>query len=264
MRELRYAALLHDFGKVGVREQVLVKAKKLYAYELEIIRQRFHNTRTLIKMKAYRDLLTLGEERLSDPRLLAQRRRDIEQSLDAECARLNRFLTLVQYANEPTVAETDVTPELADVAAYRYLDEDGRERPLIYDFELHALTLAKGSLGPEERLQIESHVTHTFAFLSLIPWTKTLANLPDIAYAHHEKLDGSGYPRGLRSDQIPVQSKIMTIADIYDALTAGDRPYKHGLPSDQALDILHAEVKSGKIDNELYRVFVDSQAYRLK
>ena len=97
--------------------------------------------------------------------------------------------------------------------------------------------------------------------MSLIPWTKSLSQLPDIAYAHHEKLDGSGYPRGLISGEIPVQSKIMTIADIYDALTARDRPYKSSIPSEKALDILHSEAEAGKIDPVLLRIFVESRAF---
>ena len=94
--------------------------------------------------------------------------------------------------------------------------------------------------------------------------TKNLANLPAIAFSHHEKLDGSGYPRRLSADKIPVQSRIMTIADIYDALTAGDRPYKQGVPVEKALDILAAEARAAKIDATLYRVFVESGAWRLR
>ena len=94
------------------------------------------------------------------------------------------------------------------------------------------------------------------------PWTKNLSKLPAIAYAHHEKLDGSGYPRGLTGREIPVQSKIMTIADIYDALTARDRPYKASLPTDKALDILQMEAQAGKVDARLLDVFIHSQVYR--
>ena len=104
-------------------------------------------------------------------------------------------------------------------------------------------------------------MSHTYSFLSLIPWTRNLSNLPDIAYAHHEKLDGSGYPRGLKQDEIPVQSKIMTISDIYDALTASDRPYKPALPADRALDILGYEAKAGKLDSDLLQVFIESNSW---
>ena len=178
--------------------------------------------------------------------------------------RLDEFLQHVLHANEPTVSHAEVSAELAAVVTFRFPGEDGEELPLLHDFEFADLALSKGSLNAEERSQIELHDSHTYAFLSLIPWTKNLANLPAIAFSHHEKLDGSGYPRRLSADKIPVQSRIMTIADIYDALTAGDRPYKQGLPAEKALDILAAEARAAKIDATLYHVFVDSGAWRLK
>ena len=128
-------------------------------------------------------------------------------------------------------------------------------------FEFSALELSHGSLTPEERTDIETHVSHTFAFLNHIPWTESLEKVPAIAHAHHEKLDGTGYPQRLHGDEIPVQSRIMTIADIYDALTAVDRPYKRSIPSDMALDLMQAEVKLGELDKHLFKVFVESKSY---
>ncbi|NCQ35338.1 HD domain-containing protein, partial [bacterium] len=119
----------------------------------------------------------------------------------------------------------------------------------------------RGSLNDAEMEEIRSHVVHTEDFLSRIPWGKSFARIPEIAGAHHEKLDGSGYPHGRTAEQIPLASKIMTIADIYDALTARDRPYKRAMPRDRALDILGYEVKDGHVDPELFRIFVDSKTY---
>lgn len=263
LRELRYAALLHDFGKVGVRENVLVKAKKLQPQHLELLKQRFRYARASIERRAWRRLLELHNERLKES-ALAARRREIERELAADQARLEEYLQHVLRANEPTVSHEQVSAELEEVVSFRFPGEDGEELPLLHDFEFADLALSKGSLNAEERAQIESHVSHTYAFLSLIPWTKNLANLPEIAFAHHEKLDGSGYPRRLAADKIPVQSRIMTIADIYDALTAGDRPYKPGMPEEKALEILAAEAKAARIDAALYKVFVESGAWRLK
>lgn len=263
LRELRYAALLHDFGKVGVRENVLVKAKKLQPPHLELLKQRFRYARASIERHAYRRLLELHHARLKDAEL-ETRRHEIEKDLAAGQARLEEYLQHVLRANEPTVSHEQVSAELGEVAAFRFPGEEGEELPLLHDFEFADLTLSKGSLNAEERAQIESHVSHTYAFLSLIPWTRNLANLPAIAYSHHEKLDGSGYPRRLVADEIPVQSRIMTIADIYDALTAGDRPYKAGMPEEKALDILAAEARAAKIDASLYKVFVESGAWRLR
>jgi HD-GYP domain-containing protein (c-di-GMP phosphodiesterase class II) len=123
------------------------------------------------------------------------------------------------------------------------------------------LSIPKGSLTEEERREIESHVTHTYRFLSTIPWTKSLQNVPLIAYGHHEKLDGSGYPRRIPGETIPVQTRMMTISDIYDALTASDRPYKAAVPTVKALSILEDEVKQGKVDADLLQIFVGSKVY---
>jgi hypothetical protein len=132
---------------------------------------------------------------------------------------------------------------------------------LLSDSEFCALAIRRGSLTEQERGEIERHVVHTREFLQLIPWTSELRRIPEIAAAHHEKLDGSGYPKGLTAEAIPYGSKIMTICDIYDALTASDRPYKAAVPLEQALNILHAEVKTGLLDSDLVQVFVDSRCY---
>jgi HD-GYP domain-containing protein (c-di-GMP phosphodiesterase class II) len=109
---------------------------------------------------------------------------------------------------------------------------------------------------------MESHVTHSFHFLTKIPWTPLMRGIPDIVYGHHEKLDGSGYPRRLAGSQIPVQARMMTICDIYDALVAQDRPYKRAVPTHAALEILHAEAGEGKLDQDLLDVFVGKEIYR--
>jgi HD-GYP domain-containing protein (c-di-GMP phosphodiesterase class II) len=129
--------------------------------------------------------------------------------------------------------------------------------------EFRFLSIRKGTLDEQERLEMESHVTHSFHFLSKIPWTPLMRNIPEIAYGHHEKLDGSGYPRGLTEEQIPLQTKMMTISDIYDALTAQDRPYKRAVPLERALDILHAEAEAGKLDRDLLDVFTRKRVYEL-
>jgi HD-GYP domain-containing protein (c-di-GMP phosphodiesterase class II) len=119
----------------------------------------------------------------------------------------------------------------------------------------------QGKLTEDERLEIESHVKHTHQFLKMIPWTREFKNLTEIAYCHHEKLDGTGYPRRLVSHEIPLQSKIMTIADIFDALTARDRWYKDSVPIEKAIEILYEEVKSGKLDEALFEIFVAKKIY---
>ena len=261
LREIRYAALLHDFGKVGVREDVLVKAKKLYPHQLELLKQRFKFARLSVSHQAYRKLFDLFEEVEHDPDEFRARRKELEQAVTAEHHRLEQYLHTVLRANEPTVLHASAPLELRAVQAYSFPDGEGG-MPLLHDFEFADLTLPKGSLTAQERVEIESHVTHTFEFLSLIPWTHDLARLPEFAYAHHEKLDGSGYPRGLVQADIPVPARMMTISDIYDALTAPDRPYKLAVSVERALDILGAEARANKIDAALLQVFIESGSYR--
>jgi HD-GYP domain-containing protein (c-di-GMP phosphodiesterase class II) len=134
---------------------------------------------------------------------------------------------------------------------------------ILDESEVIKLSVKRGTLSPQERAQIESHVSHTYDFLSQIAWTDQLQNVPDIAHAHHEKMDGTGYPRHIKADQIPIQSRMMTIADIYDALTAFDRPYKKAVDTTRAIDILHEEANDGKLDKELLRIFIEAQVYEV-
>jgi HD-GYP domain-containing protein (c-di-GMP phosphodiesterase class II) len=139
----------------------------------------------------------------------------------------------------------------------------GRPHPMLDEQEFRFLSIKKGTLDPQERLEMEAHVTHSFHFLTKIPWTSVMRGIPEIAYGHHEKLDGSGYPRGLTSAEIPLQAKMMTISDIYDALTAQDRPYKRAVTRDTALEILHSEADEGKLDKDLLGVFVGKEIYQV-
>jgi HD-GYP domain-containing protein (c-di-GMP phosphodiesterase class II) len=259
LKEIRYAGLLHDFGKVGVREQVLVKAKKLYPPDLALIKSRYAFVKRTAEMEYHR--------RRAD--FLAENgRRGYEEflgSLDAdhrkELEDLERFLKTVLQADEPTLLPEGSFEELLALREKRFTDVDGRPQPYLSDDEVRFLTIRKGSLDEAERLEIESHVTHTYRFLLQIPWTKELAQIPLIAYGHHEKLDGRGYPRKVGASEIPVQTRMMTISDIFDALTASDRPYKRAVPLQRALDIMHEEVKGGMLDGELFQLFVDGKVF---
>ncbi|EPG73051.1 GAF domain protein [Leptospira fainei serovar Hurstbridge str. BUT 6] len=259
LKEIRYASLLHDFGKVGVREKVLVKAKKLEDLELSVIDWRF---RFLIK-----DL----ESRFNLKKVEYLKRHgtvgfvDFEKSLEFEKAeefkRLNSMLQIIRQSNEPSILEETNSHFLEDIAKIQYTTTDGECMDLLSPYEFGFLTIKKGSLDFDERKEIESHVEHTFQFLSKIPWTSDLKMVPAIAHAHHEKLNGSGYPRGLSGDDIPVQSRIMTISDIFDALTDKDRPYKKAVPLDRALDILEMESKDNHLDNDLLKMFVEAKVW---
>lgn len=157
----------------------------------------------------------------------------------------------------------EVEEQLRAISEYRYLDVDGQLKPLISPEEMAQLMVTKGNLTPAERLAVEAHVTHSYEFLKSIPWTTHLQDIPMIAYGHHEKLDGSGYPRGLTSPDIPIQAQILTIADIYDALAAPDRPYKDAFPVEQVLTIMRSEAAANKINSDLLDLFEQRQVYRV-
>ena len=261
MKELKYAALLHDFGKVGVREEVLVKAKKLYPSQIGRLFDRFdyirRDTEARIAQQKLEALQTLSKKDAQ------ARMRILDQEATQLIAELGRFAEFISKANEPTILPSSDFDLLTDIAKKVYRDPHGTERPYLTSEEVRSLSIPRGSLDTDERRQIESHVVHSFNFLSQIPWTTDFSGIPEIARAHHEKLNGTGYPYGLTADEIPVQAKMMTICDIYDALSASDRPYKRAVPADRALDILKLCVRDHEVDPELFRVFIEAQIYRL-
>lgn len=260
VREIRYASLLHDFGKVGVREQVLVKQKKLYPLQLETIRARFEFVMKTVENRSNRKKLDYLEKYGLDSGYEAFSRQ-VEDETGEELARLKKDFAFVAQSNEPSVLPEGEFQYLQQLALRDFDDLAGEKRLLLNAEEVRILSIRKGNLDAAERTEIESHVTHTFNFLQKIPWTKDLAGVANIAYAHHEKLNGRGYPRKLSAQDIPLQSRMMTISDIYDALTANDRPYKRAIPTERAIDILRMEVKDGLLDASLVDLFVDARVF---
>ena len=267
LQELRYAALLHDFGKVAVKERFLCKEKKLYARQMIAIRQRF--AYILKCMEA--DHLRAQLEMLGSGRATADALKALDDEYRRKRAETERLRDAVARANEPTVVAEQSQFAFADLRSREFVeDEDERfpveawaQPPFLSSAEVEALSVRKGSLTPDEKKEINKHVQHTYDFLQKIPWTGELRRIPEIAWAHHEKLDGSGYPRGLKAADIPVQSRMMAISDIYDALAAQDRPYKKAVPPERALDILRGDVRNGGLDGDLLRVFIEAKVYDL-
>jgi HD-GYP domain-containing protein (c-di-GMP phosphodiesterase class II) len=259
MKEIRYAALLHDFGKVGVREEVLVKAKKLYPLQLDVVRQRFDYIRKEVEASNVRRKLQVYLERDRGDALAEIAR--LSEDFDQRLRRIEEYARFILQANEPTLLEKAQSQKLGEIATQFFSDTQGIERPYLNPDEVRLLSIPKGSLDASERQQIESHVVHTFNFLAQIPWTKNLRNIPEIARAHHEKINGTGYPYKLHGDEIPLPAKMMTICDIFDALTASDRPYKRAVPIDRALRILEECVRANEIDPELFRLFREARVY---
>ncbi|MEG5024489.1 HD domain-containing phosphohydrolase [Microcoleus sp. AT8-B5] len=269
IQELRYAALLHDFGKIGVPEAVLTKQKKLYPAQLEIIRHRFGLAQRTMEMECvqskYKYLLehsTYRKHPSQEPECAqCQQIEQLDTKLAEAKTRLAEYWEVLLEANEPHILAAEPLAQLREISRQTYRDIDGAKKPLLNSDEILQLMVSRGNLTPEERSEIESHVTHTYEFLKQIPWTKDLKNVPDIAYGHHEKLDGTGYPRGLNKSEIPIQAQLMTIADIYDALTAGDRPYKRALRTEAAMKILRQEAAHNKINADLLELFDHRQVF---
>jgi HD-GYP domain-containing protein (c-di-GMP phosphodiesterase class II) len=235
--ELHYAALLHDFGKVGVREEVLLKAEKLYPWELDVLEGRFRLYAMQVRMSA-------GDMLKAEPQL---------EEIKATVAALRRL-------NRPGSRMEGRDGELIRQAARDWVLADDHS-PVVQPRDLERLSMLKGSLSDDERQEINAHVEHTRQFLERIPWTPNLQGIPSLAVAHHERVDGSGYPLGLEGDAIPMGAKLMAICDVFDALTAGDRPYRSAMSIERGLWILQLEAKAGKLCPDAVQLFIDESIW---
>jgi HD-GYP domain-containing protein (c-di-GMP phosphodiesterase class II) len=235
LTELHYASMLHDFGKVGVREEVLLKATKLYPWEIAEVEMRF-------RLAALQAVLEAVQQELA------------QHHLEERLGVLTADLELIRRLNRPNTPFGDRERALVATVAERWRLHDTGES-VLERRHVERLCIPRGSLDPEERMEIERHVEHTYRFLTVIPWTRELANVPTLAYAHHEKLDGTGYPRRLAEPEIPFGAKLMAIADIFDALTASDRPYREGMSPDRAVHVLREEAAAGKILSPAVELF---------
>lgn len=241
MRELRYAAMLHDIGKISVKEDILKKEKKLFPWEMELIDMRFKLMRTALRSE------------FSSPKNELDLKRHLKE--------LETAFSMIQSANEPSLLPQEVSESIIDLTRLEVNVKDEAPCCALTEHEKDRLCIPRGSLSRDERVEIEKHVSFTYEILKMVPWSRGLENVPNIAHRHHEKLDGTGYPLRVKGDLIPIQSRMLTICDIYDALTAKDRPYKAAVPLDRALAILESEVKQGKLDPVLFKLFVDSKVF---
>jgi HD-GYP domain-containing protein (c-di-GMP phosphodiesterase class II) len=259
MREIRYASLLHDFGKVGVREEVLTKSHKLYPQQMDLITTRFDFARRTLQAEAserkLRYLLDKGREQY----MAAQPHFDAE--LEERLKELDQFALAIRDSNRPAVMPENPSEWLDEIVKRVFPGFDGKAHPLLTCEEVRLLSIRKGSLDEEERAEVESHVERTYQFLKQIPWTREIRNIPEIARGHHEKLNGTGYPRKLASFEIPLPTRLMTVSDIFDALAAADRPYKSAVSVERALEILGQMSDDGEIDRQVFTLFVDSKIY---
>ena len=260
MKQLRYAGLLHDFGKVGVSEETLVKKNKLPPVMEAQVEGRFKLIRKTLEMNAAcarADAIATKGREAAAPDVQA-----IADKLQEDLATLDEYWVAVKDANIPRVLDEDAAEVLQDIAKHTFVDPEGREQAYITPHELHFLEIRRGSLDENERKQIQSHVVHSYDFLLNIPWTEELARIAEIVRGHHEKLDGSGYPDGVTGDRLSLETRIMTVCDIFDALTASDRPYKKAMPTEKALQVLQWEARDGMLDQDIVDLFVTSGVYK--
>jgi HD-GYP domain-containing protein (c-di-GMP phosphodiesterase class II) len=265
LQELRYAGLLHDAGKIGVREYIFTKSHKLEPAHFEAVMSRIEMRRRGRENDALRRKLTLAQSYQTEQAdqlatLLAQ----VDAEMEDEFRQLTEDSEILRRANDPSVtflpdAEFEAQQGvLSRLASMTYCDRMGEEHPLLNPDELKALSVRRGSLTPEERKQMEDHAQMSYEFLRQISWTNDFKSIPNIAHCHHEKLNGKGYPRGISGDQIPLQARMMTVADIFDALTAADRPYKKAMPLERALNILREEAERGDLDSDVVELFLNN------
>lgn len=255
MDELRIAAWMHDTGKITTPEFVVDKANKLETVfdRIELIKTRWQAIQLACRLEAEKAKFAMVKE-AADPEKL----KEIDAACERDMQKLNSdlvFLTDINQGGE-FMAE-DKLNRLDTIARGRYR-EDGRGHSLLNEDEVYNLGIPKGTLTEEERNIINNHALMTIKILDNLPWPKKLANVPHIAGAHHEKLDGSGHPMGLSGDQINLQSRILAVADVFEALSAKDRPYKKPMPMSQAIKILNFMVKDNHVDKNLVDLFINS------
>jgi len=246
--ELKIAGLLHDCGKVTTPVHVVDKATKLETIydRINLIDTRFEVLKRDAEIAMLRDNTAKGKKRW----------REFLRQLEDD----RGFLRAANVGSE-RMNDEDIE-RVQRIAEYRWTDVSGHEAKFLTDDELKNLTIRAGTLNPEERQVINHHIVATIKMLESLPWPKHLQNVPEYAGGHHERMDGKGYPKGLTREQMSVQARVMGIADIFEALTAKDRPYKKGKTLSESLEILGRFSQNGHIDPDLFDIFVRRRVYR--
>ncbi|MDD4962683.1 MAG: GAF domain-containing protein [Gallionella sp.] len=251
--ELKIAALLHDCGKITTPVHVVDKATKL-----QTLFDRIHLVDTRFEVLKRDAEITMLRAIATGKISAEQCRQDFEahiQQLDDDC----RFLRQCNMGSEAMTLEAQ--QRVHEIAAYTWRNEAGLASPFLSDNEIENLTIRAGTLTSNERLIINHHIDITIKMLESLPWPKHLKNVPEFAGGHHERMDGKGYPKGLTREEMSVQARIMGIADIFEALTAKDRPYKNGKTLTESLEILGKFKLGGHIDPDLFDIFIREKVY---
>jgi len=261
--ELKIAGLLHDCGKVTTPVHVVDKATKLQTLfdRIALIDTRFEVLKRDAEIRALRRQLALRSGDANEATAAAQAA--IEDDCAQEIRALDSDRDFLRKTNIGGEAMTDADlARVRDIAQRQWRGADGAEVPFLTPDELENLTIRAGTLTQKERDIINHHIVATIRMLEQLPWPRHLKNVPEYAGGHHERMDGKGYPKGLTREQMPLQARMMGIADIFEALTARDRPYKPGMKLSQAMAIMANFKKNGHIDPDLFDIFVSQGVYR--
>lgn len=259
-KELWMAGLLHDCGKITTPVHVVDKATKLETIfdRIALVDTRYEVLERDAKIAALEQKLALATDGAATPAALA----DIDAALAAQQQALRAeraFLRTANVGGEGMAAADQ--QRVRDIGARAWTDMDGAARQFLDADEVLNLSIQYGTLTADERKIINNHISVTVRMLESLPWPRHLRNVPEYAGGHHERMDGKGYPRGLRGEQMSVQARLMAIADIFEALTACDRPYKKGKMLSESLDILGKFALNGHIDPQLFDIFIRSKVY---
>jgi HD-GYP domain-containing protein (c-di-GMP phosphodiesterase class II) len=256
--ELKIAGLLHDCGKITTPVHVVDKATKLETIHdrIEIVATRFEALKRQAEIEMLRAKLRALEG--GDAAAAAQ----AEESFAARIRQSDDDREFLRRAN---IGGERMKPEdqarVSQIAKYEWVNEKGEVAPFLTKDEEDNLNIQYGTLMPKEREIINNHIVATIKMLEALPWPRHLVNVPEYAGGHHERMDGKGYPRGLKREQMSVQARLMGIADIFEALTAKDRPYKKGKTLSESLQILGKMREGGHVDPDLFDVFVREKVY---
>ncbi|MCK5359339.1 MAG: GAF domain-containing protein [Gammaproteobacteria bacterium] len=257
--ELEIAAWLHDCGKITTPEYVIDKATKL-----ETIHDRVNDISTRYEVIKRDVEISLIKKYLTEASYdFSNLEQQVQLELNETITNLDEELAFIKKHNTGGEFMADEDMERIQQIADKKWRKQSALSPLLSENEIYNLTIAKGTLTPEEREAINHHIVATINMLEALPFPKHLSNVPEYAGGHHERMDGKGYPKGLTRDQMSVQARAMGIADVFEALTARDRPYKKGKTLTEALKILGFMCKDNHIDPDLFHIFIDKKLYQI-
>ena len=260
MYELRIAAYMHDIGKVTSPVEIVEKAKKLQTIfdRIHYIRLRMDYIIQKVKLEGQQKKIELLERKAD----LAEIKK-VELKSEKQIQEMEGIRSFINKCNEPgEFLEDETLDKLKEISLRTYLDNEGQQQPFITEDELLNLSIRRGSITDAERKKMQDHAAVTLKMLKQIPFTKKLKNIPSFAGAHHEFINGKGYPLGLKGDEIPFEGKLMAVTDIAEALTASDRPYKKAMPLETVYRILRSMAGNGELDNDMVELFINEEIYK--